>query len=88
MQEIQLLGICNPLLDLTVTGPAEFLEKYNLKKNDAILADEAHKDLAQDLANSFPVKFSPGGFGQNTTRIAQKFLPSQSRAFVGCIGDD
>ena len=35
----------NPLLDLQVTGGEKLLEKYELKANDAILAEEKHSGM-------------------------------------------
>jgi len=35
----------NPLLDLQVTGGEKLLEKYGLKANDAILAEEKHAEM-------------------------------------------
>jgi len=35
----------NPLLDLQVTGGEKLLEKYELKANDAILAEEKHAGM-------------------------------------------
>lgn len=35
----------NPLLDLQVTGGEKLLEEYELKANDAILADEKHAGM-------------------------------------------
>lgn len=41
-----LLGLGNPLLDIIARTEHTFLEKYDLKPNDAIIADEIkHKDL-------------------------------------------
>lgn len=41
-----LLGCGNPLLDICSTVDDAFLQKYGLKPDDAILADEVkHKDL-------------------------------------------
>lgn len=37
-----LLGMGNPLLDIQVDVDKDFLDKYNLKGNDAILAEESH----------------------------------------------
>ena len=37
--------IGNPLLDLQVTGGEKLLEKYGLKANDAILAEEKHAGM-------------------------------------------
>lgn len=35
----------NPLLDMQVTNGEKLLEKYDLKANDAILAEEKHAPL-------------------------------------------
>lgn len=35
----------NPLLDIQVTNGEELLKKYDLKANDAILAEEKHTPL-------------------------------------------
>lgn len=35
----------NPLLDMQVTKGEELLKKYDLKANDAILAEEKHATL-------------------------------------------
>jgi adenosine kinase len=37
-----LFCIGNPLLDISTTVEPAFLEKYELKANDAILAEEKH----------------------------------------------
>lgn len=41
----QLLAMENPLLDIQCRATEEILKKYNLKANDAILAEESHKPL-------------------------------------------
>lgn len=78
-----LLGLGNPLLDISATVDASFLEKYNLKANNAILADEKHKDLYEDLIKNNKVDYIAGGSTQNTLRVAQvkivkyyKYLPT------------
>ena len=35
----------NPLLDMQVTNGEELLKKYELKSNDAILAEEKHMPM-------------------------------------------
>lgn len=41
-----LIGCGNPLLDIVANVDDAFLQKYELKPNDAILADDTkHKDL-------------------------------------------
>jgi adenosine kinase len=44
-QSYPLFCMGNPLLDLQVTNGEELLKKYDLKANDAILAEEKHKPL-------------------------------------------
>ena len=41
--EYLLVGIENPLLDISAAIKPELLSKYKLKANDAILADASHK---------------------------------------------
>lgn len=81
-----LVGLCNPLLDVTVEVDKKFLEEHDLKPNDAIMADEP--DLVQELLRDFHVKFSAGGAGQNTMRRAQSLLPPGSTIYFGCVGKD
>jgi adenosine kinase len=46
----QLFCIGNPLLDIQVTQGEELLKKYDLKANDAILAEEKHLPLCVLIA--------------------------------------
>jgi adenosine kinase len=41
-----LFAMGNPLLDMQVTNGEEVLQKYDLKANDAILAEEKHMPLS------------------------------------------
>lgn len=41
----ELLAMENPLLDIQCNATEELLQKYNLKANNAILADESHQPL-------------------------------------------
>ena len=41
----QLFCMGNPLLDMQVTNGEELLKKYELKSNDAILAEEKHMPM-------------------------------------------
>lgn len=66
-----LLGIGNPLLDISATVDDDFLKKYELKANDAILANEKHKPLYDELIEQYNADFIAGGAVQNTMRVAQ-----------------
>lgn len=47
------------------------LSKYGLKPNDAILAEEKHMGLYEDLIQNHDAKLIAGGAAQNTARGAQ-----------------
>lgn len=85
-----LFGMGNPLLDLSADVPGSFLEKYNLKPNDAILAGEAHMPIYQELVQCYqPVQYIAGGATQNTIRVAQWMLQRRhATSYVGCVGKD
>lgn len=54
------------------------LEKYGLKANDAILAEEKHLGLYEDLLQNFKAVLIAGGAAQNTARGAQVWsLPNR-----------
>ncbi|KAI8622498.1 Ribokinase-like protein [Chytriomyces sp. MP71] len=88
LSEYTLFGIENPLLDISAVVTPELLAKYEVKSNDAILADEKHKPLYADLVNNFDVSYSAGGAAQNTLRGAQWLLPPKSTVYVGAVGKD
>jgi len=82
-----ILGMGNPLLDISATVDLAMLEKYSLKANDAILYEK--EDLYEELLKDHKVDYIAGGATQNSCRVAQWLLPdSQSVAFFGCVGKD
>jgi len=82
-----ILGMGNPLLDISATVDTAMLEKYALKANDAILYEK--EDLYEELLKEHQVDYIAGGATQNSCRVAQWLLPdSQSVAFFGCVGKD
>lgn len=83
-----LLAIENPLLDIQCKPTQELLDKYNLKANDAILADESHQALYKEIVDNYEVAYVAGGAAQNTARGAQYFLPPNSTVYMGCVSDD
>lgn len=66
-----LLGMCNPLLDLSAAVDESLLKKYNMKHNDAILAEDKHMPLYKELVDSYKVEYIAGGAAQNSLRVAQ-----------------
>lgn len=81
----------NPLLDISATVSTEFLEKYKLKANDAILAEEVHMPIYSDLVKDHEVEYIAGGATQNSIRVAQWMLGGPSNpatSYIGCVGKD
>ncbi|KAH8418119.1 hypothetical protein KR009_009901, partial [Drosophila setifemur] len=85
-----LLGFGNPLLDITYQLEDNLLlEKYGLDANAAIIADEKHDALFDELMNMENVSYSAGGACQNSMRIFQWIVQTPFRAaFVGAVGKD
>ncbi|KAH8194172.1 hypothetical protein TruAng_011656 [Truncatella angustata] len=77
-----------PLVDIQAVGDKALLDKYGLKDNDAILAEEKHAALYEDLLNNYDAKLIAGGAAQNTARGAQYILPENSVVYLGGVGDD
>ncbi|XP_076160305.1 adenosine kinase 2 isoform X2 [Ptiloglossa arizonensis] len=79
----------NPLLDISATVGIEFLKKYDLHPNDAILAQDKHKPMYDELIDLYQAEFIAGGSVQNTMRVAQWFLEKPRIAtYMGCVGTD
>ncbi|EME85398.1 adenosine kinase [Pseudocercospora fijiensis CIRAD86] len=84
----ELLCLENPLLDIQAQGDEALLNQYGLKANDAILAEDKHKSLYEELLNNREAKLLAGGAAQNTARGAQYLLPPDQVVFFGCVGKD
>lgn len=87
---MSVLGIGNPLLDISANVPQEVLDKWGAKLDNAILAEEKHVPLYDDLVEHFDVEYIAGGATQNSIRICAKLLGGESGncAYFGCIGED
>jgi len=86
---MSILGMGNPLLDISSEVEMSVLEKYGLKLNDAILAEDAHQPVFGELAAMPNVQYIAGGATQNSIRVAQWMLQAPgSTAYTGCIGND
>jgi len=84
-----LLGIGNPLLDISAEVKTDLLQKYELKAGNAILAEEKHLPLYKELVDNYKVEYIAGGAAQNTIRSAQWMLQSPgATGYIGCIGND
>lgn len=62
------LGLCNPLLDISAYVEDSILNKYKLKPNNVILAGDEHKDLCQELVEKYKVEYTAGKLAISTFR--------------------
>jgi adenosine kinase len=84
------MGMGNPLLDISATVGQDFLDKYDIKMDSAILAEEKHQPIFKELIEKYNPKYIAGGATQNTIRVAQWMMPKKPHqtAYMGCVGDD
>ncbi|XP_065916927.1 uncharacterized protein [Dysidea avara] len=87
-----LFGMGNPLLDISAEVTPEYVAKYELKADNAILAEEKHLPIYEELVKNYEVEYIAGGATQNSMRVTQWMLGAkenpQSVSYLGCIGDD
>jgi len=87
-----IMGMGNPLLDISAEVGQDVLDKYNVKLDSAILAESAHMPIYEDLIKNHSAGFIAGGATQNSIRIAQWMLKASdienATSFMGCIGTD
>jgi adenosine kinase len=84
-----ILGMCNPLLDISAEVPMTLLEKYDVTLNNAILAEDKHMALYDELVKDYPVQYIAGGATQNSIRVAQWMLGvPDSTSYFGAVGVD
>jgi len=84
-----ILGMGNPLLDISDTVTKDVLDKYGLKANDAVLAEDKHIPLYAELSKQAGVQYIAGGATQNSIRVAQWMSQEAGKtAYMGCVGND
>eukprot|EP00808_Paulinella_micropora_P027736 g65619.t1 len=74
-----LLGMGNPLLDMSADVPLSFLKKYDVKPREAMLATEKQMPLYKELEDMHDVSYIAGGATQNSIRVAQWMLGRDER---------
>ncbi|KAK9168759.1 hypothetical protein Syun_000899 [Stephania yunnanensis] len=84
-----LLGMGNPLLDISAVVDDKFLTKYGIELNNAILAEEKHVPMYEEMVSNYNVEYIAGGATQNSIKVAQWMLqiPGAS-SYMGSIGKD
>ncbi|EGG21905.1 adenosine kinase [Cavenderia fasciculata] len=89
MSSPKVFVIGNPLLDISAHVDIELFNKYDIKLGNAILAEEKHLPLYEELVTKYQVEYIPGGAAQNTARVAQWMLnEKQQILYTGCVGTD
>lgn len=88
-----LLGMGNPLLDISAKVPDDMLTKYGLEANNAILVEDGNREkvmpIYQDMKDNHSPLYFAGGATQNSIRVAQWMLQSPGACgYIGCIGND
>lgn len=83
-----LICLGNPLLDLQFVSTPEYLAKYDLKADDAILAEEKQMPIFEEAMQQEGLVLIAGGAAQNTARGAQYILPPNSVVYFGSVGKD
>ena len=84
-----ILGMGNPLLDMVTHVEKDFLVKYDLKLNNAILAEPKHAPMYDEIAQHESVEYVAGGATQNAIRVCQWMLQSPgATSFIGAVGKD
>jgi len=89
LKESLLFTMGNPLLDLQAHVDKAFLEKWELKQDDAILCGDKHVPMFKEIVEKFKVEYVAGGSTQNTARVCQWMLPKPKiTTYMGCVGND
>lgn len=66
-----IIGMGNSMLDLIGNVNTDVLDRYNLKANNAYLAEKKHMTLFKELIEEYDATYVVGGSAQNSLRVAQ-----------------
>ncbi len=84
-----LIGMGNPLLDISAHVPHSLLDKYEVKAGTACLAEDKHLPVYAELMSEFSPDLIAGGATQNSIRVAQWMLQTpKATMFLGSVGKD
>jgi len=70
---VLILGIENPLLDISANVEGDIYTRYGLPMDATVLAEEKHLPVFKELKEKYKPTYVPGGSTQNTLRAAQVF---------------
>jgi len=84
-----ILGMGNPLLDISANADKAMFDKYGLEAGGIILAEDKHQPVFAEMAAKPDVQYIAGGATQNTIRVAQWMSQTAgTTAYMGCVGKD
>lgn len=86
-----LLGIGNPIIDISAQTDSATLDKYGLKFGQTIFANDTNSGFYDVLESTKGVEYIPGGSVTNSIRVTNWMLnknPNFGCMIVGCIGKD
>lgn len=81
-----IIGLCNPIMDILVKIPEDLLETLGLQKNTMNIVQIDRQSIIFEYIKDKPKVYMPGGSGANTMVIMAE-LGSKS-AFSGTVGKD
>jgi len=89
MSHPKLIGIGNPLLDISAHVSKEWFTKFEVEPGSARLADPKHVPHYAELQSVYEVEYIAGGACQNSMRAAQWMAQKPKFAsYIGCVGND
>lgn len=84
-----LLGMGNPLLDMSANVELPYLSQYGLEADNQILAEEKHLPLYKEMEEKFKVSYVAGGATLNSMRVGQWILQTPHVfSYFGSVGED
>jgi len=66
-----ILGMENPLLDISINATEEIYKNYDLPLEDTVPVEEKHLPLFKEIKEHHKPNYIPGGSTQNTLRATQ-----------------
>jgi len=86
-----ILGIGNPIIDISATTTKEALNKFDLDFGGTVFANDNNIGVFQELESSKDVSYVPGGSVTNSIRVANWCLQGNKNygcMLLGCVGND
>jgi adenosine kinase len=84
-----ILGLGNPLLDISVVADQAFFDKYAIKPATATLAEPKDQPLYDEIVKFSKVGYVAGGATQNSIRGAAWMSPTKGNThYIGSVGND